>query len=91
MSLKLGPLPDRETTKISFTASPALRAALADYAEIYRQTYGRDESISDLIPFMLEGFMAADTGFKRARKALAAPEDTPREATEQIEQTQEDD
>ena len=70
MTLKLGPLPDRESTKITFTADADLKAALNDYAEIYRQTYGKDEGVAELIPFMLDAFMNADLGFKRARKEL---------------------
>ncbi len=71
MTLKLDKLPDRDPAKITFTASPELKAALSDYAEIYRRTYGHKEGVADLIPFMLEAFMNADPGFKRARKALA--------------------
>ena len=37
MTLKLGKLPDREAVKITFTASPELKAALNDYAEVYRR------------------------------------------------------
>ena len=70
MTLKLGPLPDRESAKITFTADADLKAALNDYAEIYRQTYGKDEGVAELIPFMLDAFMNADLGFKRARKEL---------------------
>lgn len=70
MTLKLARLPDRNAVKISFTASPELKAALNDYAEISRRTYGHKESVSDLISFMLEAFMGADPGFKRARKQL---------------------
>lgn len=70
MSLKLEKLPDREAVKVTFTASPELKSALNDYAEIYRRAYGQKESVADLIPFMLEAFMNADPGFKRARRAL---------------------
>lgn len=70
MTLKLDKLPDREPAKITFTASAELKAALSDYAEIYRRTYGHKEGVADLIPFMLEAFMNADPGFKRARKEL---------------------
>lgn len=70
MPLRLDKLPDREAAKITFTASPELKAALNDYAEIYRRTYGQKESLAELIPFMLESFMNADPGFKRARKQL---------------------
>jgi len=70
MTLKLKKLPDREAVKITFTASPALKAALDDYVEIYRRAYGQKEGVSALIPFMLEAFMNADPGFKRGRKEL---------------------
>ena len=77
MTLKLDKLPDREAVRITFTASPELKAALIDYAEIYRRSYGQKESVAALIPFMLEAFMNADPGFKRARKALGAAEARP--------------
>ena len=78
MTLKLDRLPDREAARITFTASPELKftaspelkPALADYAEIYRRTYGSKESVAELIPFMLEAFISADPGFKRARREL---------------------
>lgn len=70
MTLKLDKLPDREAVKITFTADAELKAALNDYAEIYRRAYGQKESVANLIPFMLEAFMNADPGFKRARKEL---------------------
>jgi len=77
MILKLDKLPDRQPTKITFTAKPELKAALADYAEIYTQTYGEAETVANLIPYMLEAFIATDNGFRRARKALAdAPSTT---------------
>ena len=70
MTLKLDKLPDRQAVKMTFTASPDLKAALNDYAEIYRRAYGQKESVADLIPFMLQAFMNADPSFKRARKEL---------------------
>ena len=70
MTLKLGQLPDRNAVKISFTASPELKSALSDYAEIYSRTYGQKEGVVALIPFMLDAFMGADHSFKRARKQL---------------------
>ncbi len=79
MTLKLGQLPNREAAKITFTADADLKAALHDYAEIYHRTYGRKESVAELIPFMLDAFMHADPGFKRARKQLetARPSSSP--------------
>ena len=55
---------------LALTADADLKAALNDYAEIYRQTYGKNESVAELIPYMLDTFMNADPGFKRARKQL---------------------
>ena len=82
MTLKLDKLPDREAVKITFTASPELKTALTDYAEIYRRTYGHKEGVADLIPFMLEAFMNADPGFKRARKALVDARSSSTQAKE---------
>jgi hypothetical protein len=71
MTLKLDKLPDRESVKITFMADAELKSALNDYAELYRRAYGQKESVADLIPFMLEAFINADPGFKRARKELS--------------------
>ena len=54
--LKLGKLPDRMPVKITFTAPPDLSKALQAYAALYRETYGEAESISELIPYMLQVF-----------------------------------
>lgn len=70
--LKLGKLPDRAPVKITITLGPDLNQALRDYAAIYRAAYGEAESVADLIPFMLSGFLDSDRGFARARKQ--APE-----------------
>lgn len=64
-SLKLGKLPDRKTTKITFTASADLNELLTDYAAAYEKQYGQNEAVADLIPHMLEAFIRTDRGFKR--------------------------
>jgi hypothetical protein len=66
--LKLPRLPDRTPVKLAISISPELRHALDDYAEAYKATYGRDESVIDLIPFMLAGFIESDRVFARQRK-----------------------
>ena len=78
-NLKLGKLPDRTPAKITITVSSDLNQALQDYAEIYRAVHGQKESVAELIPFMLEGFIENDTGFKKARRELRArhPETRP--------------
>ncbi len=68
--LKLGKLPDRTPVKITITVGPDLNQALRDYAAIYRATYGEAESVADLIPFMLSGFLESDRCFAKARKEV---------------------
>ncbi|WP_096701053.1 DUF2274 domain-containing protein [Magnetospirillum sp. 15-1] len=75
--LKLAKLPDRTPVRIVLTVGPDLNRDLAAYAEAYRQAYGRTESIAELIPFMLDAFLASDRDFARLRKegiAVPAPE-----------------
>nr|WP_070959380.1 DUF2274 domain-containing protein [Hyphomonas sp. Mor2] len=72
MSLKLGKLPDRTPVRLNLSVDPKLASKLNDYAKIYRQTYGTEERPEVLIPAMLETFLGADAGFKRARRALYA-------------------
>ncbi len=65
-SLKLGKLPDRETTKITFTSSAELSKLLTTYASVYEAEYGLRESIADIIPHMLEAFIKTDRGFQKS-------------------------
>jgi len=66
--LKLPKLPDRNPVKITITAMPDLSEALNAYADAYEAAYGRRESVSDLIPFMLDSFLSSDRSFRRTRK-----------------------
>ncbi|MFK5978167.1 MAG: DUF2274 domain-containing protein [Rhizobiaceae bacterium] len=70
-ALKLSKLPDRKTTKITFTASAELNILLANYASAYEAEYGLRESITDLIPHMLETFIKTDRGFQKRRRTPA--------------------
>lgn len=72
MTLRLDKLPDRTPVRMSIAVDPDLAAALADYSEIYRQTYGAEEKPEALVPAMLQQFLGSDAGFKRARRALHA-------------------
>lgn len=67
-NLKLGKLPDRTPSKITITVSADLSQALQDYAALYRQAYGESETVAELIPFMLAGFLEGDRAFAKARK-----------------------
>lgn len=69
--LKLARLPERTPVRVAISVAPDLQKALADYAAIYQQTYGEEQSIADLIPHMLAAFLASDRGFARAREGLA--------------------
>ncbi len=70
--LKLARLPDRTPVRIAITVSPELNRQLHAYAELYQQTYGAAESVSDLIPYILESFLDADRGFAKVRKEKLA-------------------
>jgi len=66
--LKLARLPDRKPAKITITVKPELKHALQAYADAYREAYGEEETVVDLIPYMIEAFLSADRGFAKARK-----------------------
>ncbi len=76
-SLKLDKLPNRKPVKFTFEARADLAAALDQYADAYHQAYGQAEPVSELIPFMLDAFLASDRGFTKAREqkpsAAASP------------------
>ncbi|VVE57452.1 hypothetical protein PHO31112_05196 [Pandoraea horticolens] len=63
--LRLGPLPDTQTVKLTFTCSASLKADLDRYAALHAQTYGETVDALTLIPHMLEAFMAGDRGFRK--------------------------
>lgn len=62
--LKLARLPNRTPVKILIQVSPMLEERLGAYADAYKQAYGDDEKVSDLIPYMLEQFLNGDRQFK---------------------------
>jgi hypothetical protein len=67
--LKLAKLPDRTPVRIPITISPALNQKLAAYAGAYKEAYGDEEKVADLIPFMLEQFLNNDRQFRNIGKA----------------------
>ena len=69
-ALKLAQLPDRIPLKLAITVQPELKKALDDYALLYARNYGAEESVAELIPYMLEAFLKADTAFRTGRKEL---------------------
>ena len=68
--LKLAKLPERALIKLVINISPDLDNALADYAAVYAQTYGKSEPVADLVPGMIAGFLESDRGFQKARAML---------------------
>ncbi|MCK5746262.1 MAG: DUF2274 domain-containing protein [Oricola sp.] len=70
MSLKLGPLPDRNPVKLSLSLTPDVHDALCDYASLHAKAHGREPPLPDLAALMIEEFLNCDAAFKRARKTL---------------------
>jgi len=70
--LKLAKLPDRTPIKLAITVTPDLHAALTEYVAVYKQTYGQEEPLAELVPHMLAAFLASDRGFAKARDSLTA-------------------
>ena len=68
VDLKLAKLPDRTPVKITITVSPELNRALQAYAAAYRESYGQDEPVAELIPYMLDAFLSGDREFSKTRK-----------------------
>lgn len=69
ITLRLPKLPDRAPVKMTIAVDPALHAMLHAYANVYRETYGTEEPLTELIPYMLKSFLESDRGFVRARQA----------------------
>lgn len=70
MSLKLGPLPDRNPVKLAISLTPEVHEALSDYAALHAKSYGKEAPLPDLAALMIEEFLNRDAAFKRARKSL---------------------
>ena len=73
MSLKIGPVIDRAPVKLALSLPPAAHDALADYARIHAQEFGREIPLADLAALMIERFLKSDAAFRRARKSLRQP------------------
>jgi hypothetical protein len=65
--LKLARLPDRTPIKLAITVTPDLHRMLQQYASLYAETYGREESVAELVPAMLAAFLESDRNFVRTR------------------------
>jgi hypothetical protein len=69
--LKLARLEDRTPVKLTIAVTPQLHADLQIYAGLYRDTYGIEESIADLVPSMLAAFLGSDRAFVRTKAQSA--------------------
>lgn len=67
--LKLGKLPDRTPVKLTIIITPTLNQALRAYAELSREAYGQAEPVTELIPYMLENFLASDRTYAKGLKS----------------------
>lgn len=66
--LKLAKLPDRKPVRIAITVSPNLHQKLGAYAAAYKEAYGEEEKVGDLVPYILEQFLEGDRQFKGRRQ-----------------------
>jgi hypothetical protein len=71
--MKLAKLPDRTPVKMNVVFTPGLAQRLREYAAFYAETYGNKEEIAELIPFMLEAFLDADTDYRKAQRKGDSP------------------
>jgi hypothetical protein len=73
-TLKFGQHPDRVPVKITVMVSPDLKWALGDYAAAYASTYGQNEAVTELIPYMLVAILAGALGFQKpGSRSVARP------------------
>ncbi|WP_339708459.1 DUF2274 domain-containing protein [uncultured Sphingosinicella sp.] len=70
--IRLPKLPDRTPVKLAITIMPDLDEKLREYAGFYKDFYGNEESVSSLVPAILEAFLEGDREFSRRRKKLGA-------------------
>lgn len=69
-ALRIGKLPDLTPVKLTISLDREVHEMLVDYSCIYDESYGEAVKPAELVPPMIAAFLAADNGFKRARKAL---------------------
>ena len=67
--LRLGPLPQAETVRLTVILPASVKADLDRYAELYAAAYGKPADVLTLVPHMLATFMDRDRAFRRAAQA----------------------
>jgi hypothetical protein len=81
-SLRLGPLPDTSSVKLTISLSAELKAQLDRYAELHAEAWGDKVEVATLIPHILQTFIARDRAFRHVlrQRAVSRPS-TPGERT----------
>jgi hypothetical protein len=54
--------------KLTISLPAALKTDLDRYAQLHSQTWGEETDAIELIPHMLEAFIARDRGFRKVRQ-----------------------
>lgn len=70
--IKLARLADRTPVRLALSLSPELHRLLSDYAAFYAEAYGEAATVADLVPAMLESFLAGDRAFVRRSRSSDA-------------------
>ena len=65
-------LPDRTPVKLAIVIMPDLDEKLREYADFYKEFYGNEESVSSLVPAIIEAFLEGDRGFSRRKRVSRA-------------------
>lgn len=66
--ISLKQLPDRTPVKLTISLMPDLHARIGEYAVFYREQYGCEEPVAELIPAILAAFLDHDRAFQRLRR-----------------------
>ena len=66
--LKLGPLPQQKTVKVTIVLSEPLKEELDAYAAEHSRLYRQPVGIAELIPHMLQTFLRTDRAWCSRRK-----------------------
>ncbi|WP_315730708.1 MULTISPECIES: DUF2274 domain-containing protein [unclassified Bradyrhizobium] len=69
--MKLAKLPDRTPVKMNVVLAQSLAQRLREYAAFYPESYGNNEEVAELIPFIPEAFLEGDADFRKSRKVAA--------------------
>lgn len=77
MKLRLGPLPDAGTVRLTITLPAILKMQLDRYAEIHSASFGTPVDAQALVPLMVGSFLARDRAFQRAVRQRQEPAHQP--------------